>query len=41
MGYHKIIIDTYNLYRFSDEGYLTNFSLEFELPIKVTVEEKG
>lgn len=40
VGYHKIIIDTYNLYRFSDEGYLTNFSLEFELPIKVTVEEK-
>jgi hypothetical protein len=39
-GYNKIIIETYTLYQHNEEGFLTQFSLSFQMPFKVIINQK-
>jgi hypothetical protein len=38
-GYSKIIIETYTLYQHNEEGHLTQFSLSFQMPFKVIINQ--
>lgn len=34
-GYKRIVVDTYMLYQLSDDGFLTQFSVTFDLPLNI------